>query len=183
MPLRDRNRFLAACETIEKHEAANNAVAQDGLLRNTRTGEEMSDKQNRITPEGDILAPCELYEKATHIEIDGRLEKLSGSTGTMFWIGEGAGQLCLSDLKVASWNWIIRKYRFMKVVGMRPLRFYGLKVGDILISPMGSELVVMQVAKKRAHPLGKAMVTKKAIVRGGSVVDAKNFYNWSKKGG
>jgi len=57
----------------------------------------MSDKQNRITPEGDILAPCELYEKATHIEIDGRLEKLSGSTGTMFWIGEGAGQLCLSN--------------------------------------------------------------------------------------
>lgn len=105
----------------------------------------MSDKQNRITPEGDILAPCELYEKATHIEIDGRLEKLSGSTGTMFWIGEGAGQQCLSDLKVASWNWIIRKYRFMKVVGMRPLRFYGLKVGNVVRSPGGSLLLISDV--------------------------------------
>lgn len=37
MPLRDRNRFLAACETIEKHEAANNEVAQNGLLRSEDT--------------------------------------------------------------------------------------------------------------------------------------------------
>lgn len=37
MPLRERNRFLAACETIEKHEAANNEVAQNGLLRGENT--------------------------------------------------------------------------------------------------------------------------------------------------
>lgn len=37
MPLRERNRFLAACETIEKHEAANNEVAQDRLLRSENT--------------------------------------------------------------------------------------------------------------------------------------------------
>jgi hypothetical protein len=39
---------------------------------------------------------------------------------------------------------------------MTPEQFKRIEVGDILISPMGSELVVMQVAKKRAHPLGKA---------------------------
>mgnify|MGYP003420350207 CR=1 FL=1 len=66
---------------------------------------------------------------------------------------------------------------------MTPELFKRIEVGDILVSPMGSELVVMQVARKRAHPLGRAMVTRKAIMRGGSVVDAKNFHNWSKKVG
>lgn len=39
MPLRDRNRFIAACETIENHEAANNEVSMS--KRGSKWGSEI----------------------------------------------------------------------------------------------------------------------------------------------
>ncbi len=65
---------------------------------------------------------------------------------------------------------------------MTPEEFQKLERGVVLISPLGSEIVVRKVTREREFPIYGKLVVARAYMFGGCVVNYKNFHNWQRKG-